>query len=145
MDIVLILVFGLIALVVFWLVAAFLYRFLTVRKGGTSVLLRILPASGGTGWRHGVVAYCDLELRYFRLSSVRILADRRYSRHHIEIVGRREPTPDEVEIMPGRVSVVKVECRGEVFELALDRDSLTALQSWIESRPPERTVRRSPR
>ncbi|WP_235174590.1 DUF2550 domain-containing protein [Tomitella biformata] len=137
-----ILVFALTALVLSWLVAAFCYRFANVRKGGTPVLLRMLPAVGDAGWRHGVVLYGDLELRYFRLSSVRILADAHFSRHHIEIVGRRKPQAGELEIMPERVSVVDVACRGVKFEIALDRDSLTALQSWIESRPPERTVRR---
>ncbi len=140
-----ILVFALTALVLSWLVAAFGYRFVTVRKGGTPVLLRMLPAIDGMGWRHGVVLYGELELRYFRLSSVRILADGSFSRHHMEILGRREPVPGEREIMPAGVSVVEVSCSGTHFELALDRDSLTALQSWIESRPPERTVRRSRR
>lgn len=140
---VIILVFVLVALVLSWLVAAFCYRFATVRKGGTPVLLRMLPAAGDGGWRHGVVLYGDLEMRYFRLSSVRILADRHFSRHHMEILERREPIAGELEIMPDRVSVVEVTCKGQAFELALDRDSLTALQSWIESRPPERTVRRS--
>ena len=142
-TIVIILVFVLIALVLTWLVAAFCYRFATVRKGGTPVLLRRLPAASGTGWRHGVILYGDLTLRYFRLSSVRIFADAQFSRHHLEIVGRRDPVASEREIMPERVTVIEVSCSGHLFELALDRGSLTALQSWIESRPPERTVRPS--
>lgn len=140
-----ILVFVLIALVALWLAAAFCYRFVTVRKGSTSVLLRMLPATGDAGWRHGAVVYGDLELRYFRLSSVRILADRHFSRHRMEIVAHRAPREGELEIMPGRVSVIEVHCGDDRFELALDRDALTALQSWIESRPPERTVRRARR
>lgn len=142
-TIVIILVFALIALILTWLVAAFCYRFVTVRRGGTPVLLRMLPAAGDGGWRHGVVLYGDLEMRYFRLSSVRILADRHFSRHRMEIVGRRQPVAGELEIMPGPVSVVEVLCEDRGFELALDRDALTALLSWIESRPPERKVRRS--
>lgn len=144
-TIVIILVFGLIALVALWLVAAFCYRFVTVRRGSTSALWRSLPATGDAGWRHGALVYGDRELSYFRLSSVRMLADRRFSRHHMEIVSNRDPVAGELEIMPGRISVVEVHCRDEQFELALDRDGLTALQSWIESRPPERTVRRSRR
>lgn len=144
-TIVIILVFGLTALVFTWLVAAFCYRFATVRNGGTPVLLRMLPAAGEAGWRHGVVLYGDLEMRYFRLSSVRILADGHFSRHRMELVGRREPVAGELEIMPERVTIMEVNCGSAQFEIALDRDSLTALQSWIESRPPERTVRRTRR
>ena len=134
-TIVIILVFALILIVALWLAAAFCYRFATVRRGGTPVLLRTLPAVADGGWRHGVVLYGDLELRYFRLSSVRILADRHFRRHRMEIVGGREPVAGELEIMPPRARIVEVHCGADSLEMALDRDSLTALQSWIESRP----------
>ena len=37
------------------------YRLWKMRQGGTAAILRDLPASGGHGWRHGVIRYRDDE------------------------------------------------------------------------------------
>lgn len=46
-------------LIVFGVLAVLLavWRFLTLRSRGTTILLRRLPASGVHGWRHGTIRY----------------------------------------------------------------------------------------
>lgn len=139
-------VFVLIGLIIIWFAAAFCYRYFVVRRGATSAILRRLPASEGGGWRHGVIVYGDRELRYFRLSSVRMFADLHLRRHRIELVGKRTPVGTELEIMEATTPIVIVQGEHrEQVEIALDRGTLTAFQSWVESRPSERSQRRDPR
>lgn len=129
-----------------WLVAAFCYRYTVVRRGSTSVILRRLPADAGAGWRHGVLVYGESELRYFRLSSLRMFADLTLCRSGLELSGRRTPTGTELEIMGEDMPITAVaDDDGVRVEIALERGSMTAFQSWVESRPSARSLRRSPR
>jgi F-type H+-transporting ATPase subunit epsilon len=49
----------------------------------------------------------------------------------------------EPELLPVSVAIVTASCAGTPLELALTDDALTALRSWVESRPPgPRTVSR---
>ena len=75
------------------------FRLWKMRQGGTAAIVRDLPASGGHGWRHGVIRYRGEEARFYRLSSVRLWPDRRLSRRGLEITGRRSPRGDEFDIM----------------------------------------------
>ncbi len=130
---------------ILWLVAAFCYRYTVVRRGSTSVILRRLPADGGAGWRHGVLVYGEGELRYFRLSSLRMFADLTLRRSGLELSGRRTPAGTELEIMSEDMPIVAVAGDGVRVEIALERGSMTAFQSWVESRPSARSLRRLPR
>ena len=58
------------------LTSASLYRFAMLRRGGTSALLRVLPADGGHGWRHGLIRYGEEELVFFKLTSLRLGPER---------------------------------------------------------------------
>ena len=125
------------------------YRLWKMRQGGTAALLRDAPAVGGHGWRHGVIRYRGEEARFFRLSSLRPWPDRRLSRRGLEIIGRRAPRGDEFDIMTDDSVVVELkdttagEQRG--YELAVERDALTAFLSWVESGPSLRARRRTDR
>ena len=79
--------------------AGVVYRLIEVRRAGTPVLLRSLPADADQGWRHGSVQYGDDALAYYRLSSLRPGPTVSLSRRRIEIVGRRAPVGTELEIM----------------------------------------------
>ena len=135
----------LIVLVVAVLVLGF--RLWNMRRGGTAAILRDLPASGGHGWRHGVIRYLGDEARFYRLSSVRLWPDRRLSRRGLEITERRAPRGDEFDIMMADIVVLEVlDGSGEDrrrYEIALDTGALTAFLSWVESRPSPRARRRS--
>lgn len=135
------------ALVVVLFVAVLLlgYRLWKMRHGGTAAILRDTPASGGHGWRHGVIRYRGDEARFYRLSSVRWWPDRRLGRRGLEIVGRRAPRGDEFDIMTDETTVLELldadqQCG---YEMALDRGALTAFLSWVESRPSPRARRRA--
>lgn len=130
--------------VLFLLVFALSYRLWKLRQGGTAAILRDLPATGGSGWRHGVIRYQGGEAGFYRLSSLRWWPDRRLSRRGIEIVSRRAPRGDESDIMAQEIVVLELRDPGadRRYEMALDRGALTAFLSWLESRPSPRARRR---
>lgn len=135
------------------LVGAFLagglcYRIWEVRRAGTPVLFRALPAGSDRGWRHGSVDYTDQALVYYRLTSLRPGRTATLGRREIELVGRRSPDGTELEIMdPATVILhLKVTARqGPVreYEIAMEPVLVTALLSWLESRSARRTRRRA--
>ena len=126
-------------------VLALSFRLWKLGQGGTPGILRDTPASGGHGWRHGVIRYRGDEARFYRLSSLRLWPDRRLSRRGLEIVSRRAPRGDETDIMTDEIVVLELQdvsagqARG--YEMALDRGALTAFQSWVESRPAAQSRR----
>lgn len=126
------------------LVAAFLYRLAMLRRGGTAAILRTVPASGGAGWRHGVIRYGDNNLVFFKLSSLRPGPDHRMTRQGIEVGERRGPRNDEFDIMSDDIAILALADHGREFEIALDRGALTAFSSWVESRPSDRSKRGKP-
>lgn len=128
-------------------VLALSYRLWKLRQGGTAGIMRDIPASGGHGWRHGVIRYRGGEAAFYRLSSLRLWPDRRLSRRGVEIVGRRVPRGDEFDIMTDEIVVLGLrdttQDRRQGYELAFDQGALTAFLSWLESRPSPRARRRS--
>lgn len=117
------------------------YRLVMLRRGGTAAILRVLPARGGERWRHGVIRYDEDHLVFFKLTSLKLGADSVIRRRGIEIGDRRKPRGDEYDIMTDEIAVIGVSDRDGDYELALDRDALTAFLSWVESRPSERARR----
>jgi Protein of unknown function (DUF2550) len=126
------------------LVAAFLYRLTILRRGGTAAIMRRRPASGGSGWRHGVIRYGDNTLVFFKLSSLRPGPDYRMTRQGIEVGERRKPRSDEFDIMTDETAVLELTDTDQEYEIALDRGALTAFMSWLESRPSGRSRRGKP-
>ncbi|WP_019933081.1 DUF2550 domain-containing protein [Nocardia sp. BMG111209] len=121
---------------------ASIYRFIMLRRGGTSALLRVLPAKGGQGWRHGLIRYEENRLVFFKLTSLKFGPDSTIQRRGIEVGDRRGPVGDEYDIMTDEIIVTAVSDGTGGYELALDRGSLAAFQSWVESRPSDRVRRR---
>lgn len=126
------------------LVAAFAYRLTILRRGGTAAIMRVMPSTGGSGWRHGVIRYGDNTLFFFKLSSLRPGPDHRMSRQAIELGARRGPRADESDIMTDDIAVLALTVQGRMYEMALDRAALTAFLSWLESRPSDRSKRGRP-
>ncbi|WP_066165577.1 DUF2550 domain-containing protein [Gordonia hydrophobica] len=126
--------------------AGVMYRLVEVRRAGTPVLLRSLPAEADHGWRHGSVHYGEEALAYYRLSSLRPGPTVSMSRRRIEIVGRRSPVGTELEIMDPRDSIVELAIgrtdKAARYELGMSPEVHTAFLSWIESRQPRRARRR---
>lgn len=112
-----------------------------LRRGGTEVVLRVLPARPGRGWHHGVLRYRDRGLQYFRVSSLRPGPDATLDRRSLTVLERRVARPDEVGVVPVGATVLHVQDVTQEVEIALSGGSLTAFLSWVESSPPGRTRR----
>ncbi|MFC8047246.1 DUF2550 domain-containing protein [Nocardia sp. NPDC057353] len=117
------------------------YRLIMLRRGGTAAILRVLPATGGHGWRHGLIRYDEDRLVFYKLTSLKLGPDSVIKRLGIEIGDRRGPHGDEFDIMTDDIVVIGVADKEGEFQLALDRNSLTAFLSWVESRPSDRSRR----
>ncbi|CAM2877226.1 DUF2550 domain-containing protein [Skermania piniformis] len=117
------------------------YRLWVLRRGGTAAILRVLPASGGQGWRHGIIRYDDDSLVFYKLSSLKLGPDSQIGRQGIEVEERRGPRGDEYDIMTDEIVVLGVVDAPRSYEIAFDRGALAAFQSWIESRPSGRQQR----
>lgn len=126
--------------------AGVMYRLIEVKRAGTPVLLRALPADADQGWRHGSVHYGEDALAYYRLSSLRPGPTVSLSRRRIEIVGRRAPAGTELEIMEPEDSITELVIgrsgKGARYELGMSPEVHTAFLSWIEARQPRRSRRR---
>lgn len=116
-------------------------RFYSLRVAGVPIILRYLPAQEEHGWRHGTLRYDDHELKYYRLSSVRLGPSWTLPRSETEIVGRRAPHGTELDVIDPDMVIVHAVTPGGETELAFARDGLTAFQSWLESRPSPRRQR----
>ncbi|BDH56377.1 DUF2550 domain-containing protein [Tsukamurella sp. PLM1] len=130
------------ALVVLVVGAVIVLRLYSLRVAGVPIILRYLPAAPEQGWRHGTLRYDDHELRYYRLSSVRLGPSWTLPRAETEIVGRRRPAGTELDVIDPDMTVVHVSTPDGDTELAFAREGLTAFQSWLESRPSPRRERR---
>ncbi|MBO0855042.1 MAG: DUF2550 domain-containing protein [Nocardia sp.] len=119
-----------------------LYRLIMLRRGGTAAILRVLPAEGGHGWRHGLIRYDEDRLVFYKLTSLKLGPDSCIRRLGIEVSDRRSPVGDEYDIMTDEIVVMAVSDGQGDFELALDRGAMAAFLSWVESRPSERVRRR---
>jgi len=124
--------------------AMLVFRVEKLRRAGTPILLRTIPAAVDEGWRHGTVHYRDDSLRYYRLASLRPGPNVTLPRQGIEITGRRRPEGTETEILEG-MQILQVHTKGRgdgAYELAMGLGAVTAFQSWVESRQSERSQRR---
>lgn len=124
--------------------AMLVFRVEKLRRAGTPILLRTIPAAVDEGWRHGTVHYRDDSLRYYRLASLRPGPNVTLPRQGIEITGRRRPEGTETEILEG-MQILEVHTKGRgdgAYELAMGPGAVTAFQSWVESRQSERSQRR---
>jgi len=112
---------------------------LLLRRGGTEVVLRELPAEPGRGWRHGVLRYREVELLFFRVASLRAGHDRKIPRRTLVVLGRRPPDVTELGVVPPGSTVLRFAVDGAESEMALSGGALTAFLSWVESSPPGRS------
>lgn len=112
-----------------------------LRRGGTQVVLRSLPAPHGKGWHHGIVRYREDCLVFFGVSSLRPGPDRRVPRRSLEVLERRQPVSAERVVLPVGSTVLRIREDAGESEVALDQGALTAFLSWVESSPPGRAQR----
>ncbi len=130
-----------------WLFAGFLILAL-LAAAGITVRRLLLERGGGTvecglrrregGWRLGVAAYQQDELRWYHMFGVLLRPDEVFARRTLTVVSRRDCDPAE-EASLGAGAVV-VQCRAgedvETVELAMGEAALTGFLAWLEAAPP---------
>ena len=119
------------------------WRYFVVRTKGIAVSLRPAEDSvDGHHWRHGVMVFSMHNARCYSVPSLRPYANKRFSRHDIQILGRRDATEAEFAKL-GPVRIMLIDVAGKQYQLGVTRAVDTALVSWIESAPDIRMERLS--
>lgn len=127
----------LLLLLLAYAVALVLRRRAISRHGGTFELsLRRPGASAGHGWLLGLGRYSGDRLEYFRIFSLALRPKQVWQRDTLVYEGWREPEGPEVDALYAGHVVVSCTGPAGAVELALGRESLMGLQSWLEARPP---------
>lgn len=122
-------------------IALAVWRFLTLRPRGASVVMRRLPASGTHGWRHGTVRYDNGNLEYYKLRSLSPRADLVISRGDLVFHRTRPMSDREASFMASGLIVAVISDAVTEYELAMDQRGLMALTAWVESAPDARQER----
>lgn len=134
----------LLALVVLAVLAACMWRFFTLRSNGYPVVVRRLPSEDGRHWRHGVLVFSGISVKFYKLRSIKPDSNLVLTRLATEIVGRREMTDRERVFMEPDMHVIELRHGSkERWEIALDSQGDTAMVSWLESAPSARRDRYS--
>jgi hypothetical protein len=88
--------------------------------------------AGRKDWTSGIAVFGVGRVDWYRLVSLSLRPTRSFARESLE-VGSRVHRPSN-----GGGQVMEIRCRleGEDVELAMKRESLAGLVSWLESAPP---------
>lgn len=113
-----------------------LRRALLSRAGGFDVSWRVNPAHNDRGWLLGQACYRGGQLGLYRSFSPLPMASKKFDRATLHLGKVRDPIDAERELLPANVVIVPGTYSGVTVEMALSVDALTALRSWVESRPP---------
>lgn len=123
-------------LIAYTLVLVIRRRFLA-RNGGTfEVSYRLNPTHARSGWVLGLGRYSGESLEWFRIFSLSLRAKRVWDRRRLQLTGRREPTALERVALFADHIVVTCSIDGTEVELAMNPNSVTGFQAWLESPPP---------
>ncbi|MEO7125462.1 MAG: DUF2550 domain-containing protein [Nakamurella sp.] len=111
-------------------------RVVLVRAGGFDVSWRVHPTHGDRGWMLGQARFRRGQLALYRSFSAWPMAAMTLDRTALVLGAVRQPIGAEPDLLPSSVAIVTGTCAGVPLELAMTGDALTALRSWVESRPP---------
>ena len=127
----------LLAAVVLFALALVVRRRWLARQGAVFELsLNTRSATSGLGWTLGLGLYGDDQLEWFRAFSLSWRPRHSFRRNGLRVLRRRSPQGAETfSLYSGHVIL---ECHSDAgpIQLALSRDSSTALLAWLESAPP---------
>lgn len=111
-------------------------RAILIRAGGFDINWRRRPATDDRGWLLGQARFRGGRLGLYRAFSVLPAAAMTVDRDELQLGPVRPPIGAEPDLLPPGVVIVPGSAAGTAFEIALAPDALTALRSWVESRPP---------
>jgi hypothetical protein len=135
-------VFGLLVLlIVLTLVLLALRQRWLARQGGTfECSLRLEVATPEGGWTLGVARYNQGLLEWFRFFSYSLRPRLTFPRDEVRVLESREPGLAEAVALGAEQRVIRVATATTTtapqWELAMSRESLTGLLSWLEAAPP---------
>ena len=86
-------------------------------------------------WAMGVCRYRESGLEWLRLFSLSPLPSKTMARSKISMLGRREPTEQELTRVPSGTVIVVLSYNGEEVLLAMKFDAYAGLSSWLEAGP----------
>ncbi|WP_051215171.1 DUF2550 domain-containing protein [Granulicoccus phenolivorans] len=112
------------------------------RLGSTfECAVRLNPGAAGGGWVLGLARIEGEYLEWFRVFSLSLTPRLRFRRTSTAALGSRDPTQAEAVVLYQGERVVDLRATSDfdderIWELAMPRDNLTALLSWLEAAPP---------
>jgi hypothetical protein len=127
---------GVLIAVALAIVVIALRRALLSRAGGFDLSWRTDLSAADRGWTLGQGRYRGSQLGLYRSLSPLPVAARTLDRARLRVGAAREPVGAEPDLLPVDAVIVRCSDGGVPLELALSRNALTALTSWVESRPP---------
>lgn len=134
-------VFSIVAVIIALAALIPAWRFMVMRPHGNSVIVRVLPAQSGHGWRHGSMLYQGTVVKFYKLRSFSPTADLTIDRQYTRFVGRRDPQPDEVHTLEPGLRILQLKVGERTIELAVDSRGEMAFLAWLESAPTRRLER----
>ena len=139
----------LLALVVPLVYLALRQRVVTRQGGAFECSMRLRPVAVGqlqaeqapsTNWVLGVARYHHDRVEWFRFFSFSPLPRMTFRRSDSRVVDTRDPEPAEAVALYDGQRVVRLAIGAhettEVWELAMNSDSLTGFLAWLEAAPP---------
>lgn len=133
-EVALLLVVVLLLLPVAWLFAR--RRWLSGRGRVFDCALRRGADGRGTGWMLGTARYVGEHLQWYRTYSLSIRPGVVLARGEVVMAAPRPPTSAEARDLLPDALVVELGGAHAGIQLAMDRDHLTALLSWVEAGAP---------
>jgi hypothetical protein len=111
-------------------------RLLMLGGGNIRLQVRVSTMVPGRGWSTGIGQFNGDELRFYRMFSLAFRPKRILDRADLVIEERRHPEGPERLTMPGHWIVLRLDTRGEQFEIAMAESTVTGFLSWLEAAPP---------
>ncbi len=91
--------------------------------------------TSGNRWAMGVCRYQESKLQWMRLLSLSPIPSRTMKRSDIQLVGRRDPSADEITRVPPGTVIVMISYGGSEVLLAMKFGAYAGLSSWLEAGP----------
>ena len=134
-----------------------LFRILILRIEGIQVVFRMLPAESASSWHYGTMRYRSDQLLLYKLGSLRPGPNLRLRRCALTLQDRRLPVREESDLLSGEfviVDLIQQDTCAESMQhpsaqhfpqqcvaIAMDKETSSAFQSWVESSPSARHER----
>ncbi len=113
-------------------------RWLTGQGGLFDCAYRTSEGVPGSGWVLGLARYSGEELQWFRAMSLSWRPSHRFQRELTSYQHQRPASGLEAVVLfdESRIVTLRDRMTGREHALAMDRDSVMGLMSWLESAPP---------